>query len=489
MKNIINIAKASFFAALIFAASCKKTTSLNDAAVFIPRESQQVTAFNLQNMMQKADFEAIKQMEFYKAMTAESEKENPILAEILKNPAQSGIDFSKNMYMVTEKGMPMLYISISNMSAFEKMVKEVPISKNGVKVVRNADGFVAWKSDLAILGISAKTDAEEDAALDASFDAEKLFNVKADQSMASNPKFAELMSSKHDMVSYMSLENLGELMGTRLPIGKSELKSSYVSGFGDFENGQMVGKSEFNIAPSLTKDFGIMFKNNVKTDFSKYLTDPNLAFACTFALDTKGIKQILQENSGLEAMLDSKERGFSIDDILKAIDGDMMLSVNNHGGKMSPTLGIKVNDKATAQKFLNTGVQMGALKAEANGAYSLAVKDAVNSKSIDANGQFMFKDDVLFFSDNNAPTGGNTSVVSKALTSNIFALYMNFQQFGGIESEAKALKGTPLTDMRMSINGKTAETVLRTNNPNENVLKSIFQFVNKMYLERKVTAN
>ena len=232
-----------------------------------------------------------------------------------------------------------------------------------------------------------------------------------------------------------------------------------------------------------------MYKNNVTTDFSKYLTDPTLAFACTFALDTKGIKQILQENTGLEAMLNNDKRGFTVNDILKAIDGDMMLSMNNHNGKISPTLGIKVNDKPTAQKFLNMGVQLGALKAEANGAYSLAAKNMGSSANVDASGQFEFKDDVLFFSNQNAPTGGNTSDVSKALTSNIFAMYMNFQQLGGIETDAKILKDSPLMDMRMSVSGKTAETVLRTNKPNENVLKSIFQAINKMYLDRKVTIN
>lgn len=476
--------------------ACKNDAQLNDAAQSIPAKASQVTLINIPSMMKKMDFEAVKQMDFYKAAIADANNENPALAEILKNPAKSGVDLSKNIYFAAERGMR-IYLTLSDASAFEAMLNAAKAGaateKNGVKIIGSSGTeFVAWKGNLAILGMGGANNARmpfDFANLSNGFkkdtvDIVALFNVKKDESISQNEQFKKVAAGNHDFASWASLAELANLAGAGLPFDVKELKESYVTGTADFENGKVVSKSEYKLAPSLVKNFGIAFKDNVKTDFSKYLNQPNIAFAATFALDAKGIQQILKENMELSAFMQQvNNKGFTTEDILRALDGDMMFAFGTQNGEMTPSLAFKVGDKNTLQKFLNMAVQNNLLKEQGNGAY-LIPNEIGSSAKLSGNSKIFLKDDMLFLGMSETPNAG-TNEKLKVLSNNIFGMYVNFNEFFKSVPMDKAgdiANNNPFNEMQMTLGSKSGETVITTKNPNENTLKSLVQFINQMYL-------
>ena len=103
MKSIKNIFPFLFFAAVLFAAGCKKDVKVpTDALAYVPGSSSMVTAIHVKNLMQKADFESVKQMDFYQEMIAETADNDPEISRILLNPEASGIDLDQKMYLATD---------------------------------------------------------------------------------------------------------------------------------------------------------------------------------------------------------------------------------------------------------------------------------------------------------------------------------------------------------------------------------------------------
>ena len=172
-------------ASFLVLASCKKSVNFDDAAQAIPKNATSVTAMNLPSLMQKADFESVKQMDFYKEAIADADKDNPTVASIMRDPKKSGVDFTKNVYFVQDYNLGGLdgygaemtiLMSLTDAAAFEAIVKsgktDVKIeTKDGVKyvinmpkpepenaadgmnfVVKRSNSFVAWTDKMAVVG-------------------------------------------------------------------------------------------------------------------------------------------------------------------------------------------------------------------------------------------------------------------------------------------------------------------------------------------------
>jgi hypothetical protein len=160
-------------ASILLLTSCKKTVNLNDSLTAIPKDAVSVTAINVQSLMQKADFETVKNMDFYKKAIEEAQAKNPAMAEILKDPKKSGIDLSKNFYLVaggsimgmggngsTNGG---ILLSIADIKTFEAMLQNAKAgsieTQDGVKYIKmkkevnetNADGYTISSNTSGLL--------------------------------------------------------------------------------------------------------------------------------------------------------------------------------------------------------------------------------------------------------------------------------------------------------------------------------------------------
>jgi Domain of unknown function (DUF4836) len=510
-----NFAFAAF--GLFLLVSCNKTVNLDDASKAIPKDAISVTAINAQSLFEKADFESVKQMDFYKAMVDSATTYDAAIADIMRDPRKSGVDFAKNVYIIqdyaignnAEADMTAL-LSLSSANDFETMLKnsnkDAKVeTKDGIKFIvstpkeeaANSTGFdnnyrdkekrgvVAWNDKMAIIGTYTE-----------GADFTKHFKVKAEESVASNDKFVKSFATKHDMYTYMSFDKLADDASIKggagmMNIDPKDLKGNYATGYADFENGQIVSKSDYNINAGLRKEWGLMFKDNVKTDFSKYLKSNDLGFAMTMALDVKGIKEIINTNPQFKSALEigKGDAAFSTDDIFKAFDGDVVVAVAPQSGdkKWSGMMGLKLQDKATMMKLVNYLVTEKAIVAEGNDVYHFAGAADMLSKSYVETGKLAFVDDVIFVGDAatiaGLKTGGNVSGdVKDILNKNIIGVYANFNK---MLANTEGGQNPEFGEMKMTMTGKNAEATIKTQNPNENALKSFMKAVNQWYLKAK----
>ena len=500
---------------LLLLSSCKNSPKLNDSLVSIPRDAVSVTAINVPSLMQKADFESVKNMDFYKETISEAEKKNPALAEIMKDPKKSGIDLTKNMYIVQDydiaqrgdmSGAGSVLMSIADVKAFETMlqnakagdvqtkdgVKYIHIDKEkeettegGYKVNYNANGLVAWNDKMAVLGSQSGDDFL------------KYFKLKPDESVAQNHNMKSLMGTSHDIYTYLSLDKYADNMSAKAAAGAMNLdpkalKGNYLTGYSDFEKGQVVSKFDFKINKEITQQWGILFKNNVKTDFSKYINGQNLGFAMTLGLDMKGLKEIIKANPQFSMMSKMGENAynFTIDDLCKALDGDIVIAAspnNNKDDKWSGMMGFKVGDKPAIQKLLSVLVKEEILIKENETTFHFAGMAESLSKGYVNDSKVMLKDDVLFLGDNVTVSNLNTkgsinSDVKDVLNKNIFGIYANFEK---IFANTEGMNDPEMTEMKMTINGKSGESTLKMRDQNENSLKSLMKAANRWYLKNK----
>ncbi|MDZ7877048.1 MAG: DUF4836 family protein [Saprospiraceae bacterium] len=510
---------------LFLMASCNKTANLDDASKAIPKDAVSVTAINAPSMFQKADFESVKQMDFYKAMVDSASSHNTTMADILRDPRKSGVDFTKNIYLVQDYQIgksdagTVALMSLSNAGDFENLLKnsskDVKIeSKDGIKFIvstpktentapTNEDGFnyadrnkerattVAWNDKMAIIG-----DFTEGGGF------RKYFNLKAGETVAANAQFGKLLAAKHDVYTYMSFDKLADDASIKtgagaMNIDPKDLKGNYAMGYADFENGEIVSKSDYQINAGLRKEWGLMFKDNVKTDFSKYLKGNNLGFAMTLALDMKGIKEIINTSPQLKGAIElgKGSDSFSTDDIFKAFDGDVVVAAapnvantsQSSDKKWAGMMGFKLQDKATMLKLVNYLVAQKALVAEGGDVYHFSgAADMVANGYVD-NGKLAIVDDVIFLGDATTVSGlktGNsvTADVKDILNKNIMGVYANFNQ---IFATTEGLQNPQFGEMKMTMTGKNAEATLKTRDANENALKSLMKSINQWYLTQK----
>ena len=206
-------------------------------------------------------------------------------------------------------------------------------------------------------------------------------------SIAEDKDLQKCMSQDYDIVTWLSSNSIAnyqdaQLMVTGMGFDPDALKNNYVHAYLNFEKGAVVGHSDFHLRKALTKDLDLVFKDEVKADFSPYVPAENLSAAFSLALDFKGINQILAERPQSKGFLNYalKEYDLTVSDIAKALGGDMLVGI--YGAESdNPTHALFMTDidnEKIFQKFLDFGLEHGVMKKTEDGYYLL------NSQAIES---------------------------------------------------------------------------------------------------------
>ena len=88
MQNPLRIRLLSFFVLSLLFFSCQQDDlSFEDTTLgYIPEEITMLTVVNVDQMMEKADFESLKDMAFYQNVVSRIEKDNAAFAKVLEEP-------------------------------------------------------------------------------------------------------------------------------------------------------------------------------------------------------------------------------------------------------------------------------------------------------------------------------------------------------------------------------------------------------------------
>ena len=513
MNFIKKISFLLFASAFLFNFGCQKDAKIpSDALAYVPATSTIVTAVNLKKLMQKADFEAVKKMEFYQDMLNETGKKNPELSRVLLNPEASGIDLDQKMYMATdvkkenpEEMTTYLLFSLKNAEDFANLFKDQSAEiteSNGIKMIGNdANATLAWNDGLAVFAFSNNSETP------LSQQIAQIFKADPANGIAKNSNLRKAIDSDHDIASWMSTDQLAKndaagMALNLIDIDPEALKGNYVHSFGDFENGRIIGHSDFFITKDLGEKFiGRFFKKGVKSDFSKVLPGEELTFAAAGALDLRGIDQFLSERPQSKDYADFvlNDLGMKRKDLLDIFGGDMLVAAYRGDDVFNDPkflIAIDLKSKKKAQEFLDLAEKQGKLKKIEAGYYkivSIGTEDFSITRSRGM-GRILLQDDKLVFSTNDEllkkiksgkfeKAGKETLQIADNQT---FAAWMDFESLTDMPG---GLRGNYFKDMKFNINGKGADFIMETNEPASNSLNTIFQMLNESYKQRGKTGN
>ncbi len=236
---------------IFFFAACKKEGSTPDGALaYVPASSTTTTAIDLKRMMQKADFESVKQMDFYKEMVSETERENPQFAKVLLEPASSGVDLDAKIYSsitLNEQNPEWMttyfFIPLKDPVAFEQLMKsskQEVTEKEGIKSIDSGGTtFVGWDKKIAVFAFSTEPIEQFQNRV------ANAFKIDKENTLTKDSRLQKALAANHDITSCLSTNSLavngsaGLLLGL-LNVKPDALKDNFISSYADFENGKMV---------------------------------------------------------------------------------------------------------------------------------------------------------------------------------------------------------------------------------------------------------
>lgn len=498
-KNIF----LAFFAICFWVTSCQQSTSLTeDALINVPASTSSVTSFNVKRLMDKADFKEVQKMTFYEEMT---EEVAPSIAAVLKDPYQSGIDLDANAYMTQNIDMVnpedtynAVVFSLKDKSAFKSLLtgKSNPEIKsgNGFEYFQpTRSSLVSWNDNLGVIALAQSSGADLKAGV------EEIYNTTKENSIATNANLQKAFTKDADILSWFSTNSIAEAAKGNFQIAAmgltpEMLKDNYMHGSYNFEKGEIVGDSQYEINKDFANKYRHFFKDEVKTNFGKHLEEENLAFAVAAGLDMKGIKMIVQNMGFMGGMVDGslKEFGLSLDGLAKTFDGDLLVSGYRVDGQNAPNilLATKINDKDNFQKILELGEEYRMLTKAEDGVYNLVGLGA-NDLGVGDNPQLCVSGDLVFIGDANTFIGkiksgdwGKNGLVGKkvknVVSDNVMGAFVDFKTIGkyltNMDIDFDAMEDAV---MRMDRDDATINVAMKDKNTNS--LKSLIQALNKAY--------
>lgn len=503
----------SFLALTFLIFSCQQDqVGIEDVALdYIPKEISLLTAVNMDQLMQKADFEAVKQMDFYQKALSEVKKDHVAFAKILEDPSQSGVDLSQNAYAAQEidaKDLDNSFVAmlfpLADVKAFQQMLSDiemefVPVSQGYGYLAPGSETMMVWNEEVAIIGLSKNGQ-------DIKSKLESYIQFKGEESVAENYNLQKLLSTDFDIANWMKSDILAEredllAMSIFTDIDESTLKGNYLHNYLHFEKGQIRGESFFFVKKKITNDIELFFRKKVEADFTAALPGEGLGMMMTAALSPKGINQVLVEKH-VKGSVDSKLKSFgiSIEDLIKGLTGDVAIGLYSNERKQDQDVVVvaKIDRKDQIQSLLETIAQKQIIAANGEGRYTIKGYDQyteVDTGSlklrIDLDGEIVLKDDLLYLT--NSPEkaatiqAGNFSTQSPVvqsiqplINSNIFSMIMDAKTLARAE---KDFKDMGLNGLQATANAEKAEGIIRFDDQSQNSLKTILQLLNKKYLE------
>jgi hypothetical protein len=491
----------------LLATSCENGNSLaEDAIVNIPANSSSISAVNLKQLMDKADFESMQKMFFYQDFVKDASQGNPGIEAVLQDPYASGINLDMNVYLVQEvdimnPGSAFMGVvaSLNDKAAFKKL-----LTSDGKPNIKSEEGYeyittnrrtiVAWNDDITVMGTS------QGSAADLKTGVESIFNTTKETSIANNEDLKKCFSKKADITSWFCSNKMAEAAKGKMGmagfvITPAMLTENYVHNYFNFEKGAIVSEANYSLNEKLADEFRHVFKDQVKTDFSKYVPTDNLIFAFTGALDMKGINMILTNKSMTEmADMSMKQYGLTTEDIAKTIDGDFLITSHAKAGSENPNMlvALKINDMDGFQKIIDLGKDYEMIESAGDGIYKMVGLMA----SSDNIPWLYVTDGMLFIGDANTTIPalqsgdyGSNGLVSKDIK-NIFSKsimggYLDFKNIGNY-LDGIGIDFNAMNEATMELNRDNGTIKINMTDKNKNALKSIVDWTNKNY-EKKGT--
>lgn len=331
-KKILNV--SVLIVLLTFITACSKQAEYTNV---IPADASVVAAINVETIYEKSGInekenEATKQKLLNSLKSGMSTTTFEQLEKIMKNPAESGIDFTSPIYHFSSRSLPYptLLYKVKNEDDIRKnievLVKEKicqPIQEeNGISYSSIYGKLVAF-NNTSLLMIDASDEAQ---IKDAKICTAALFKQTKENSIHKMGCFKEMQKKKGDICFFGSMAAIPSEFGEQIKLGlPADVNPEEIMIIGDmtFDKGKITLQAENYSENNTVKQLIDKQKQSYKklnNSFIKYLPASTLLF---FNCGVKGdaLYQSLSKNETFGKLIPIAETE-KIKELFKSFDGD-----------------------------------------------------------------------------------------------------------------------------------------------------------------------
>lgn len=349
--------------------SCKQKS---EVAKMIPANALVVGYFDTKSLLDKLPYEDVKATQMFRdAMTDSS---LPSWGrEFIEDPRRTGIDLDKGMTFFTARGTGenfnfVLEGSLRNAADFEKFNQSMepsqkPEDQKGIKMMpMKNNGIVAWNDKNFVFVFSTSTGQkdfenwDQDTSMipkipqgnldEAKNYAGRLFSLPSDSALSNEDHFNSLMSEKGDMKFWVNNEQLFNSIPSMGMLGMLKLdaliKDSRTAYVVKFDKGEIVLDQKNYYGKEMTNLIRKYKGDAVKAEEFQKIPSNDILGAAAFNFKPEGLKEMLKL-MGLDGMANmyGQQIGLTLDDLVGAIDGNILLSFSD----------LKVTPKSDSANF------------------------------------------------------------------------------------------------------------------------------------------
>lgn len=490
MKNLFGI----FLLGLLTLVSCKDAVEAGDALHLVPNTVTSVTAVRIDQLLEKADFENIRELEFFE--DALKDVNDPTIEAILRNPYESGIDLEMPIYIANDLNAEniedmgiMTVMTLKDADKFAALMESVPGETgtlSGITTKKiDRKTVIGWNDEAVIVAATTGYD-------DVASKLPTYFATTDENSVVNDKSLRDLLGKGADISSWATLDAFAKSPQVRMGAGMigidaDALEGNVATSFMNFEKGQVSGFSYLDFKDALVKDFEMFVKDEVETDFSQYVPKENLLFVMTVGLNGRGLDEVLANNTQYRTLADMglMEMGLTSAELLRALDGDLMVAGHMAPGMEEPTLSFatKINDEEVVAKLLNA--RDFGLTSTGNNTWSAP---SYNNRG---NAMVAMKDGMLFIADDathfakmiDGGYGRSERIDGEAedwTEDNLVGLYVNLVPLLNLDEDSRPL-GNVLSNFVMGVEREESEAHLNLKRDDVNSLQAILEAANDMY--------
>jgi hypothetical protein len=324
-----------------------KKLSTGGIETSIPETASGVMLINTKQLLEKADYESLKQTDFFKEWLKEAQKEAPEVIPFLEDPTAAGISLASNMGLyfyftadyATSKKVDVAFIfpiadkdklKVGLDNILEKNPEAKAEEKDGYTILKMDDEANFIYNDKIIAFVTFNDEAKIKSILSPS-----------SEGIEGNTSFASHLKEGKDFMFWMNADPLveaamanpmtaiaikGGMAGAQIP--EEGLKGNSMSFYYDFKDGEIDGGAAFDFSGPLKEELGDLLPAKLAIDYSKYIPRENLAAAAAFGINAEGVLAFVAKR-GYDKQADAMLAiaGLDLGKINDGISGDLAIGV------------------------------------------------------------------------------------------------------------------------------------------------------------------
>ena len=354
MKYIKLISLIGLFSILLISCSSKKSK----LGKLIPKEAAVIVDFNAKSLLTKLPWDEIKQTYWYSELMADSSF--PATAKtFLGDPAQTGVDMNSDIILFVvrpdDNGHAVVEGNLKDSKAFANFLKTMhpdgTIGKEGdLDIFKGNHGVIGWNNERFVFVANVDHRMHDMGMHDSTNTAvplprpssdslvmvcKNIFSLKEDNSLYANERFADLEKQEGDVHFWLNINELSKGSMKNMPgmMGMVKLdkflEDNVSTATVNFEDGKITGTHKQYFGKELS-DILKKGDGNLNSDMVKRLPSQNLAGVYAVHFSPDNLLEIIKL-TGLDGFINlfMAQQGVSLDDVVKAIKGDIVFSFSD----------------------------------------------------------------------------------------------------------------------------------------------------------------